>query len=187
MTLLSEILDYNEQFVADKKYEAFTTTKFPDKKMVIFGCMDTRLVELMPKSMNLKNGDVKIVKNAGATVSHPFGSIMRSILVAVYELQADEVFVVGHYDCGMAAIKSDATLQKMLDRGIPQETIDTLTYSGIDPKEFLKGFDSPEDNVLNSVNMIRNHPLMDPKIPVHGLIINPESGKLDLLVDGYSK
>lgn len=62
--------------------------------------MDTRLVELLPRAMNMKNGDIKIVKSAGALVSHPFGSIMRSILVAVYELNADEVYVIGHMIAG---------------------------------------------------------------------------------------
>ena len=64
-------------------------------------------VELLPKSMNLKNGDVKIVKSAGAIINHPFGGIMRSLIVAVYELHADEIYVIGHHDCGMSAIKTD--------------------------------------------------------------------------------
>lgn len=55
---------------------------------------------------------------AGAIITHPFGGIMRSVLVALYELNADEVFVVGHYDCGMSNIKTDGTLKKMLDRWV---------------------------------------------------------------------
>ena len=94
MTLLSEILEFNETFVKEKQFEQYATTKFPDKRIVILTCMDTRLTELLPKSMNLKNGDAKIIKSAGAVVTHPFGGIMRSIIIAVYELQADEVF---HY------------------------------------------------------------------------------------------
>ena len=66
--------------------------------------MDTRLTELLPKAMNLKNGDAKIIKSAGAVVTHPFGGIMRSLIVAVYELQADEVYIVGHHDCGMSSV-----------------------------------------------------------------------------------
>ena len=91
MTILSEILDFNDTFVTEKQYEQYATTKFPDKRIVILTCMDTRLTELLPKAMNLKNGDAKIIKSAGAVVTHPFGGIMRSILIAVYELQADEV------------------------------------------------------------------------------------------------
>lgn len=76
--------------------------------------MDSRLVELLPKSMNLRNGDVKIVKSAGVIVNHPFGSI----LVALYELKADEVFIVGHYDCGMSAVDPDMMIEHMKERGI---------------------------------------------------------------------
>lgn len=152
--------------------------------MVILTCMDTRLVELLPKSMNLKNGDVKIVKSAGALINHPFGAIMRSLLIAVYELQADEIYVIGHYDCGMGSIKSDSIKEKMLQRGIPASTFDTLQYSGINFEEWLKGFDDVVDTVRHSVNMIRNHPLMVKDIPVHGLVIDPSTGKLDLVEEG---
>ncbi|WP_290368934.1 carbonic anhydrase, partial [Peribacillus frigoritolerans] len=90
MSVISSILDYNKTFVDQNKYERFQTTKYPDKKIVIITCMDTRLLELLPKAMGLRNGDAKIIKNAGAIVSHPFGSIMRSILVAIYELKVEE-------------------------------------------------------------------------------------------------
>ncbi|BBP91758.1 hypothetical protein BsIDN1_53760 [Bacillus safensis] len=55
MKLLDEIIEYNQQFIEEKKYEEFTTTKFPQKKKaVILSCMDTRLVELLPRAMNMK-------------------------------------------------------------------------------------------------------------------------------------
>lgn len=85
MNKLHEMLEYNQQFVKDKEYEKFITTKYPNKKIVILSCMDTRLTELLPRALNIKNGDAKIIKNAGAVVTHPFGSIMRSIIVAIYQ------------------------------------------------------------------------------------------------------
>ncbi|GIN92179.1 carbonic anhydrase [Siminovitchia terrae] len=185
MSLLKEILDYNKTFIDEKMYEAYATTKFPDKKLVILTCMDTRLVELLHKAMNMKNGDVKVVKNAGAILTHPFGSIMRSLLIAVYELKADEVYVIGHHDCGMSAIESGQVLEKMQERGITKETLDIIKNSGIDLDEWLTGFDSVEESVEHSVNMIRNHPLMADQVPVHGLVIDPRTGKLDLVVNGY--
>src|ERR1700730_7743715 len=95
---------YNRQFVQNKGYEQYLTDRFPEKRMVIVTCMDTRLTELLPKAMNLKNGDAKIIKNAGAILTSPFGNIMRSILIALYELNAYEVFIVGHHECGMTGI-----------------------------------------------------------------------------------
>lgn len=185
MSLLNDIMTFNEQFTKNKEYEKYQTSKFPDKKMAILSCMDTRLVELLPHAMNMRNGDVKIIKSAGALVAHPFGSIMRSLLVAVYELNADEVCVIGHHDCGMSKINSEDMLGKIIDRGIPKERIDMLKYSGVDLDQWLKSFDSVEASVTDSVNVIKNHPLFPDNVPVHGLVIDPETGKLDLVIDGY--
>ncbi len=184
MTLLNTILEYNEAFVAEKKYEPYMTTKEPNKRIVVLSCMDARLVELLPKAMNLRSGDVKIVKSAGAIVNHPFGGIMRSILVAVYELKADEVYVVGHYDCGMSAIDPDIMIGHMIERGVKKETIDTVSYSGIDLRTWLRGFGDVRTSVLKSVDLIRSHPLLPKTVPVHGLIIDPNTGRLDLVQNG---
>jgi len=70
MSLISEILDHNRSFIARREYEAFLTDQFPNKRLVVLSCMDTRLVELLPRAMGFRNGDVKMVKNAGAIVSH---------------------------------------------------------------------------------------------------------------------
>lgn len=183
--LLNEILTYNQKFVENREYEKYETTKFPNKRTVILTCMDTRLLELLPKAMNLGNGDVKTIKNAGALVSHPFGSIMRSILIAVYQLQAEEVLVVAHYDCGMSGLKAEPVIESMKDRGVSEETINTLTYSGININKWLHGFDNVTESVEHSVEVIKNHPLMPEGIPVHGLVIDPKTGKLDLIIDGY--
>lgn len=186
MTLLNEILTFNQEFVEKKKYEQFQTTKYPNKRLVILSCMDTRLVELLPQAMNLKNGDFKIIKNAGAIVSHPFGSVMRSILVAVYELNAQEVCVVGHRNCGMHKMEPSHLLEKVTEKGIPQETISILENAGIDLYSWLKGFDSISEGIRKSVEMIKAHPLLPNNIPVHGLVMDPHTGQLDIVVNGYT-
>jgi carbonic anhydrase len=186
MTTLTEILDHNRSFVREKGYEEFRTDQFPNKKLVVLTCMDTRLVELLPRAMGIRNGDVKMIKNAGAIVSHPFGSVMRSVLVAIYELGATEIAVVGHHGCGMTGLSCASVLEKVKARGVTEEVLATLQHAGIDLQRWLIGFERVEDGVKQSVEMIRNHPLLPPGVPVHGLIIHPETGKLDLLVDGYA-
>lgn len=185
MNLLDETILHNEAFVEEKKYEPFITSKFPDKKLVILTCMDTRLTHMLPQALNLKNGDAKIIKNAGAVISHPFGSIMRSIIVAVYALGAEEVWIIGHHGCGMAGLEAKSVLDKSEARGINQEVIKNLHFSGIDINSWLKGFANVEDSVQHSVEMVRHHPLFPADIPVHGLVIDPETGKLDVLTNGY--
>ncbi|KIN26330.1 MULTISPECIES: beta-class carbonic anhydrase [Bacillus] len=186
MSLLNDILEFNKTFTEQREYEKYQTSKFPDKKMAILSCMDTRLVELLPHAMNLRNGDVKIIKSAGALVTHPFGSIMRSLLVAVYELNSDEVCVIGHHDCGMSKISSKSMLEKIKARGIPEERIETIKYSGVDFDQWFKSFDSVEASVKDSVDVIKHHPLFPENVPVHGLVIDPKTGKLDLIVNGYN-
>ena len=186
MSLLSEILENNRSFVEQKAYEPFRTDRFPNKKLAVLTCMDTRLVELLPRAMSFGNGDVKLIKNAGAIVSHPFGSVMRSLLVAVYELGAEEIAVVGHHGCGMTGLSCASVLQKARGRGVSQDVIDTLANAGVDLQRWLCGFERVEDGVRQSVEVIRNHPLLPDDVPVHGMIICPETGRLDLLVDGYA-
>ncbi|CAH1195166.1 hypothetical protein PAECIP111893_00628 [Paenibacillus plantiphilus] len=185
MSKLEQMLSFNKGFVENREFEPYLTDRYPDKKVVIVTCMDTRLTELLPKALNLKNGDAKIIKNAGGIVTQPFGNIMRSILVAVYELGAEEVIVIGHHECGMTGLNPETMIQHMKERGITGDTIDTLLHSGINLKRWLTGFDSVQESVLNSVSIIRNHPLLPPGTAVHGLIIDPGTGNLDLMADGY--
>ncbi|SCH71310.1 Putative carbonate dehydratase-like protein Rv1284 [uncultured Clostridium sp.] len=186
MSKLNEILEYNNKFGENKNYEEYITSKHPDKKIVILSCMDTRLTKLLPKAMNIKNGDAKIIKNEGATVMHAFGSIMRSVILAVYEFEVDEVIVVGHHKCGMCNLDIEEIVNKILNRGVSKEIIDTLFNSGIDVKQWLHGFNSVEDSIKDSINSIKNHPLMPKDIHIHGLVICPETGKLEVVVNGYS-
>ena len=59
--MIDEILKYNKEFVEEKKYEQYKTSKYPDKKIAIITCMDTRLTELLPAALGIRNGDVKIM------------------------------------------------------------------------------------------------------------------------------
>lgn len=187
MRLLDSMLEYNKYFVKFKEYQKYKTEdKYPAKRVVMFTCMDTRLVELSTKSLNLAPGDVKVVKNAGAILTHPFGSIMRSLIIAVYMLKADEIIVMGHHDCGMQSIDTSLILEKMQERGISGETLDVLQYSGINLNKWLHGFDDVFESVSHDVDMIMNHPLMPKGILVHGLVINPEDGKVEVVVNGYN-
>ncbi len=185
MGLLHEIMHHNKNFVASGKYRPYETSRYPAKKLVVLSCMDTRLTDLLPRAMNLKNGDAKVIKNAGAIITHPFGSVMKSILVAIYELEAKEICVVGHRGCGMETIQPAKILSKMKARGIDDQVVHILSATGIHLESWLKGFDSVADNVTNSVGIIRNHPLLPKDVHVHGLIIDPRTGKLELIDNGY--
>lgn len=178
---IDEILAYNKKFVEEKGYEKYAASKYPNKKIAILTCMDTRLVELLPAALGLKNGDVKIIKNAGGVVTSPFGSVIRSLLVAIIELGVEEIMVIGHTDCGVQHIDSEMMIGHMKKRGITQEAIDLMKYCGIDFEKWLAGFDTVEQSVEETVDTIRNHPLIPGDIRIGGYVINTETGELQVI------
>ena len=178
---LKQILEYNKEFVKNKKYEEYATTKYPNKKIAILTCMDTRLTELLPDALNIKNGDVKLIKNAGGVVNHPFGSVTRSLMVAIYELGVTEILVIGHYDCGMQGLDSSEIIHKMTEHGISEETIKMVKSCGIELEKWLHGFDDVETSVHETVKSIKEHPLIPKDVSVYGLIMDPVTGELTQL------
>ena len=176
--IIEQLLEFNRQFVANRQYEQFVTSKYPDKKLAILSCMDTRLTELLPAALGLKNGDAKIIKNAGGLVISPFDSAMRSLLVAVYELGVEEIMVIAHSNCGACHMNGKQMKDLMVKRGIHQDVINTIGLCGIDLDHWLEGFHDAEDSVRNTVNTIRNHPLIPQDVNLHGYIIDSVTGKL---------
>lgn len=177
--MIEEILKYNKEFVESRAFEKYTTSKYPDKRIAIVTCMDTRLVELLPAALGIKNGDVKIIKNAGATITNPFDSTMRSILVAVYELGVNEIMVIGHTGCGVQGMNADEMLHLMRGRGISDEHISLMRHCGIDLDNWLHGFDDTSAAIAETVDLIRNHPLMPSDVRTAGYIMDSTTGLLD--------
>jgi carbonic anhydrase len=51
--------------------------------------------------------------------------------------------------------------------------------------EFFGMFGSERQNVIKACGFTRSSPLIGPKIPVHGLLLDIETGRLDWVVNGY--
>lgn len=179
--MIEQMLEYNKRFVETKAYEQFKTSKYPDKKIAIVTCMDTRLVELLPAALGIKNGDVKIIKNAGGTIINPFDSTVRSLLVAIYELGVNEIMIIGHTGCGVQGMDSQEMQHLMHERGIDDEHINLMKHCGIDLDSWLHGFDDTEAAVLETVDLVKNHPLVPKDIIVRGYIMDSETGKLNTI------
>ena len=176
--MIDDILEFNRRFVREKGYEPYITTKDPDRKLAIVTCMDTRLTELLIAAMGLRNGDAKIIKNAGGVISSPFSTEVRSLLVGIYELGVEDVMVVGHTDCGAQHISGPDMVEAMRSRGIPERSIEACRYFDVDFDKWLCGFDSVEESVRRSVAVLRNHPLIPEDVCISGFIIDSVTGEL---------
>ena len=175
MSNIDEVLKFNREYVASRGYEKHLTDKYPDKKLAVLSCMDTRLSVLLQDALGLRNGDAKIIKNAGAVIPTPWDSAMRSLIVAVYELGVSEIMVVAHTTCGACHMSFAHFREEMLARGIPEAE---LSRSDIDLDAWLEGFHDTEKSVRNTVSAIVNHPLIPSDVTVRGFIIESATGEL---------
>lgn len=174
--MIDDILQFNRRFVAEKRYEPFVTDKYPAKKLAILTCMDTRLTVLLQEALGLRNGDTKIIKNAGGVVPSQTDSAIRSILVAIYELGVTEVMVIHHSTCGACHMSYGHFKPHMLEHGIPEAVLAEWEARGV--ADWLEGFHDTEASVRRTVAAIVGHPLVPKDITVRGFIIDSVTGEL---------
>ena len=175
---IDSVLAHNRAFVAGGEFARYATDKYPDKKLAVVSCMDTRLTELLAAALGLKNGDAKIIKVAGAEVAHPFGSVMRSLLIAVCELGVEDIMVVAHTNCGAQHMSGAAMIDSMRRLGVSAERIEFARHCGIAFDRWLAGFGDTEESVRKSVDRILNHPVMPPHVRVAGFVMDSVTGEL---------
>lgn len=173
--IIDEILENNKKFV--KKFEGKELSHMPQKNLAIFTCMDTRLTAFLEPALGIDRGDAKIIRNAGNTIVGE--DAIRSIAAAIYSLGAKEVIVLGHTECGMAHANPDKIKAKMIEMGISEEEI-----AKVDLVKWIGAIPSEEENVIETVEKIKNHPLISDEVPIHGFIIDIVSGELEILIDG---
>ena len=173
-----KLVEYNKKFVEEKAYGPFQCEATPKKEMVILSCMDSRLTQLLPAALGIQNGDVKMVKNAGAMITNRTGSAMRSLIVAIYAFNISNVMVIAHDDCGMSNVDNSHLVDNMLARGITPDAIQKMDTEHFDTLKWLEGFANVETSVKHSVNMIQTHPLISKDIAVHGFVMDPTTGAL---------
>ena len=186
--VIDEILAHNEHFVQENLLPVVGHA--PRKRMAVVTCMDCRLVRMFEQALGLERGDVLELRTAGATISEPereggASDLIRSLAGGIYLLGVREVAVIGHTQCGLAHANPTVLTASMQALGVdPQELIEKEGLVDINGLvTWLGAFDDVHVNVKEVVNVIRSSPYL-PKIPVHGLVIDINTGKLELVNRG---
>ena len=179
--MLRRVLQHNKKFVEQRKDQGDNQwiSGHAQKEVMIFTCMDTRLVDLVEPAMGFKRGDIKILKNAGNTIRENCDEIIRCISLGAITMGIKEVFVVGHKDCGMCKLTEGELREKMLSRGISEEVI-----RGVNLKEWAGLVTDEAENIKKTVDKIHDSPFIPKDVIVHGLIMDPYSAMLEVIVDG---
>lgn len=180
MRLFEAIIEANHRAVAGDKTAGLCPAEFEDSLPVVaLTCIDERLNPLIPEVFGIPEEDFIWVRNAGNIVSGPFSSTMRSLAVGATIKGAREVVIVGHTDCLMGKITMTQVLERLAAAGVPRAALpeDLVQFFGI--------FSGERQNVIRACSIVRRSPLISPQVPVHGLMLDLETGKLDWVVNGY--
>jgi len=180
MRLFEAILDANRRAVAGDTSAGVRVADFTDELPVIaLTCIDPRLNRLFPGALALPEEQFIWLRNAGNIITGPLSSTMRSIALACAVKGGREIAVIGHTDCKIRHATIGELTERFRALGIERRQLpENLTdYFGI--------FASERQNVIRGVDFIRQSPLIGPRVPVHGLMVDILSGQLEWIVNGY--
>jgi len=180
MRLFEAIIDANHRAVAGDKEAGLHPADFADELPVIaLTCVDPRLNAYFPNALALPAEEFIWLRNAGNIITGPLSSTMRSLALACAVKGGKEIAIIGHTDCQICTTTAMQLLDKLKELGVERHLLpDNVS-------DFFGMFASERQNVSKAVNIVRRSPIIGPKIPVHGLLLDIETGRLDWVENGY--
>ena len=175
MRLFEAIVDANHRAVAGDKEAGLHPDDFTDELPVIaLTCIDPRLNAFFPNALALPAEKFIWLRNAGNIITGPLSSTMRSLALACAVKGGKEIAIIGHTDCQIAKTTTIQLIEKLKAQGVDRHALpDNLT-------DFFGMFGSERQNVIKACDIVRNSPLIGPAIPVHGFLLDIETGKIGL-------
>ncbi len=180
MRLFEAILEANHRAVAGDNSAGLHPSEFADELPVIaLTCIDPRLNALFPNVLGIPAEHFIWLRNAGNIITSPLSSTMRSLALACAVKEGREIAIIGHTDCLVCQTTTVVLLDKLKVLGVERHLLPENV------NEFFGTFATERQNVIKACALARSSPLIGPKIPVHGLLVDIETGKLDWVVNGY--
>ena len=147
--------------------------------VVALTCIDVRLNPLLPEVLGVPKEQFIWLRNAGNIITGPLSSTMRSLALACAVKGGKEIAIIGHTDCQVGKTTTMELIDRFRALGVERHLLPANV------NEFFGMFASERANVIKAVDIVRQSPLIGPKIPVHGLLLDIETGKVEWLVNGY--
>jgi|SRR5882724_1656943 len=180
MRLFEAIVDANHRALAGDASAGLHPADFADALPVAaLTCIDARLNPLFPEVLGLPKEHLIWLRNAGNIITGPMSSTMRSLALACAVKGGREIAIIGHSDCRVCKTSTMQLTEAFRALGVERAALpENLT-------EFFGMFASERQNVMKAVEFTRHSPLIGPKMPVHGLMVDIATGKLEWVVNGY--
>jgi carbonic anhydrase len=180
MRLFEAIIEANHRAVAGDQSAGVRPADFADElPLIALTCVDPRLNAFFPNVLALPGEEFIWLRNAGNIITGPLSSTMRSLALACAVKGGREIAIIGHTDCQVCKTSTMKLTDAFRALGVERAGLpENLT-------EFFGLFASERQNVIKAVDYVRHSPIIGPKIPVHGLIVDIATGKLEWVVNGY--
>ena len=180
MRLFESIIDANHRAVAGDANAGVHPDDFPDELPVVaLTCIDARLNKLFPAVLGVPEEKFIWLRNSGNIIFDPMSSMTRTLAMACAIKGGREIAIIGHTDCLVCRTTTMELLDKLQALGIERSRLPENI------NEFFGMFGSERQNVIKACDIVRSSPLIGPKIPVHGLMVDIETGRLEWMVNGY--
>jgi carbonic anhydrase len=180
MQLIEAIIDANHRAVAGDSTASLSPSDHARSlPLIVLTCIDPRLNPFFPGVLGLRSEDFIWLRNAGNIITDPLSSTMRSLSLACAVKRGKEIAIIGHSDCQICKTSVMQLMEYYKDLGIDRKAlpINLVEYFGL--------FASERQNVMKGVDITRTSPLIGPKIPIHGILLDISTGKLESVIDGY--
>ena len=180
MRLFEAIIEANHRAVAGDPNAGLHPDDFADELPVIaLTCIDPRLNKLFPAVLGVPEEKFIWLRNSGNIIFDPLSSMTRTLAMACAIKDGREIAIIGHTDCLVCKTTTMQLLERFKELGVDRQALpDNIT-------DFFGMFSSERQNVIKACDIVRHSPLIGPKVPVHGLLVDIETGKLEWLVNGY--
>ena len=163
MPALDEIRSANDTYA--QTFDKGDLPMPPGRRFAVLTCMDARIDPA--KALGLEEGDAHVIRNAGGLASD---DAVRSVVISHALLGTQEVFVIGHTDCGMLTFTNDVLRSKLRDeRGVDAEHLD------------FQPFPDVAERVRSSVRRLSESPLLPDDYGVAGFVYDVTTGRIELV------
>ena len=180
MRLFDAIVAANHRAAAGDAGAGLRPDEFADALPVVaLTCVDPRLNPLLPAALGIEPEHFIWLRNAGNSITGPVSSTMRSLALACAVKGGKEIAVIGHSDCKVRHTGTMELLERFRALGVDRARLPENL------NEFFGLFASERQNVIRGAEFVRQSPLIGPKIPVHGLLVDIQTGRLEWIINGY--
>lgn len=154
------------------------------KHLFIIG-MEEELERCLFAQSSVSREQIIVLHCFGPLICEPYDSLLRSVIMTVYQENVKEITIVGAAGGKPSALPGEDVIGLMKRRGVSEKKIHAVDYlfnyckPGLQANnlvEWLQGSETVAQGITKTVELIRLHPLLPQGITVNGVLMDTANG-----------